>query len=72
MTAFGPRQEPTERPASKGHPEHPNPAGQYAIPPKLTTKTRRESGLPGAAWWFLILLAAILVVVVLVGVALYV
>jgi hypothetical protein len=70
MTAFGPRQEPTERPLSKGHPHHPHPAGQYAVPPQTDPQPTREAGVPRAALWSLIVVAAIVLAVLLAGVLL--
>jgi hypothetical protein len=69
MTPFGPRQEPTERPASKGHPQNPNPAGQWAVAPQVGPQPVTESGLrlPRTVWWSLAIVAAIVLVVLLVG-----
>jgi hypothetical protein len=74
MTPFGPRQEPTERPLSKGHPHHPHPAGQYAVPPQTDPPPARQAQftLPRAAWWSLIIVAAIVLIVLLIGIVLYV
>lgn len=45
MTSFGPRQEPSDRPAT-GDPGNANPAGQWGVPPKdsLQPSKRESSG----------------------------